>query len=76
MIKNYTDPKKKWNVIINYDTKFIEQYYKAISYISKIIEAMNDDDMITIIKYRNEGLKRIINKKVNQFVKFKNHYLV
>lgn len=59
----YLKFESKWNLIISYNPKFVEKYYKAIYYIDKIKEAMVDDDIISIFTYSDNKLKRSVNRK-------------
>jgi len=62
-VLNYQNFDKKWNMIISYNPKFIEKYYKALFYLGIIIDSMWDDDMVSLFTYSGDHLKRIINRK-------------
>jgi hypothetical protein len=53
----------KWNLLISYNPKFIEKYYKALYYIAKVKDELQENDLISFFTYTTDKLKRSINRK-------------
>lgn len=64
------DFKSAWNIFISYNPQFAERYHKSLVYINKIKEAFNDNDMLSILTYTDNKLKRSIDKKRTENINF------
>jgi hypothetical protein len=49
--------------LISYNPKFIEKYYKALYYISKVKDELQENDLVSFFTYTADKLKRSINRK-------------
>ena len=60
---DYLNFNHQWNIMISYNARFVENFYKALYYIGDIKDCMLDHDLLTLFTYEKDTLKRSINKK-------------
>ncbi|CAI2380692.1 unnamed protein product [Moneuplotes crassus] len=69
-ITEFMDFSKKWNVMISYNSSFINTFYKSLYYIETIKDIMSEEDMLTFFTYEKNSLKRSVNKKLVKNINF------